>query len=257
MKKFVSAVLCTAMILSVMCSPASAFSVSPSSHTLYGTNSLEAIAYMDVEQVSEEMQARIIEARNEIIFSQSWVADGLHGYVVDKDGVIVEEVPQFSELFPSDWEIPFIDDSTEQLSVTAPNTMLSGSQEIMGFYSGDLMLSVPQDGINTPSFCQFNTTGWAGYLNYNITYVFTSALRQYTAMTDTMPTFNVGYTNATTGRSLGWKASIADGLSFGISTPSGITVAVRASMNNPNPNTTSGKWYVTVDGYMDILNELR
>ena len=53
---------------------------------------------------------------------------------------------------------------------------------------------------------------------------------------------------------MGWKAQISDGDSFGISTPAGITVAVRASMNNPNPGTTSGEWLVTVDCWRDILN---
>lgn len=62
------------------------------------------LAYMNLDQASEAMQEKILQAREEIIFSKSWVADGLQGFVYDKDGNVIEEVPQFSEIFPADWD---------------------------------------------------------------------------------------------------------------------------------------------------------
>lgn len=63
------------------------------------------LAYMNLDQASEAMQEKILQAREEIIFSKSWVADGLQGFVYDKDGNVIEEVPQFSEIFPADWDM--------------------------------------------------------------------------------------------------------------------------------------------------------
>lgn len=37
------------------------------------------LAYMNLDQASEAMQEKILQAREEIIFSKSWVADGLQG----------------------------------------------------------------------------------------------------------------------------------------------------------------------------------
>ena len=64
---------------------------------------------MNLDQASEAMQEKILQAREEIIFSKSWVADGLQGFVYDKDGNVIEEVPQFSEIFPADWDMPTFD----------------------------------------------------------------------------------------------------------------------------------------------------
>lgn len=41
-----------------------------------------------------------------IIYRYSWVADGLNGQILDKNGNIKRKVPEFSELFPEDWELP-------------------------------------------------------------------------------------------------------------------------------------------------------
>jgi len=65
-------------------------------------------AYMDLETADESLKAKILEARNKIILSESWAADGIYAYVSDPDGNIVNVLPQFSELFPSDWDVPII-----------------------------------------------------------------------------------------------------------------------------------------------------
>lgn len=255
MKKIISSVLSIALIISTLCSPASASSTCSNPSKLQEMNSSKAIAYMDLEQASEEMQAQIIEAREEIIYSQAWVADGLQGYVLNADGVIIEEVPQFSDLFPADWDMPSINNGKKQLSQLSDISPTNAGQpdDIMHFYNGTLTLSLPPENSNSPSFCTFSTTGWAGYTHYNITWVSTSATCQVDAFGPY--TYNVGYTNATTGQSLGWKPQISSHDFFSVSTPSNIRVAVRASMNrSPNSSTTSGDWYVQVYGAMDILN---
>lgn len=61
------------------------------------------IAYQDLEGASEEMQAKILEARKLIINSTSWVADGHNGGTL-VDGKPVP-LPHFSELFPG-WDMP-------------------------------------------------------------------------------------------------------------------------------------------------------
>ena len=48
------------------------------------------LAYMNLDQASEAMQEKILQAREEIIFSKSWVADGLQGFVYDKDGNVIQ-----------------------------------------------------------------------------------------------------------------------------------------------------------------------
>lgn len=53
------------------------------------------LAYMNLDQASEAMQEKILQAREEIIFSKSWVADGLQGFVYSR------ALPPISSLFNS------------------------------------------------------------------------------------------------------------------------------------------------------------
>lgn len=73
-------------------------------------NNIYQIARMPLDSVGAEMQEKILEARNEIIFSESWAADGVEMYVNRQDGTI-EKVPEFSELFPG-WDIPVMDNNS-------------------------------------------------------------------------------------------------------------------------------------------------
>lgn len=67
----------------------------------------EYYAYMDLDTAPESLKHDILEARNKIIFSSNgWTQDGVRGYVCNmKTGEIVEQLPQFSELFPG-WDMP-------------------------------------------------------------------------------------------------------------------------------------------------------
>lgn len=255
MKKLYCLIL-SILMMGVLCLPAFGTPAVPSDKiVLNADEELLSVAFMELDQASAEMASRIIAAREEIIYSHSWVADGLQGWVFDRDGNIVEEVPEFSDLFPAEWASTSVDvDVLSAQTLAAPVEVLAptSSRSIMYFYNGTLTLSSPSATVTTPAFCSFSTTGWSGYTHYNITYVCTSAVCQ---VGDLLPhTYNVGYMNATTGQSLGWKMGLADDESFSITTPSGIEVAVRASMDNAS-SATSGDWYVQVYGYMDILND--
>lgn len=76
----------------------------------------EAYAYMDLETASPEIQERILKAREAIIFSQSWAADGCLGFLVDLETGEMTQLPSFSELFPG-WDLP-VDDPDEEMEKT-------------------------------------------------------------------------------------------------------------------------------------------
>lgn len=65
-----------------------------------------SVAYMDLDSASETEKVKIIAAREEIICNESWVADNVNGRIIGRDGKVKEELPHFSEIFPSDWEQP-------------------------------------------------------------------------------------------------------------------------------------------------------
>lgn len=65
---------------------------------------------------------------------------------------------------------------------------------------------------------------------------------------------NVGYSNAKTGASLGWKTNIESWDTFGITPPANTKVAVRASMYSDNPEVESGNWDIDVFAFCEILN---
>ena len=75
----------------------------------------QAFAYMDLDTAPVALQETIRKAREVIIYSQSWVADGFECYVTSPDGT-KKMIPSFSELFPG-WELPAMDPN--ELSVTA------------------------------------------------------------------------------------------------------------------------------------------
>lgn len=73
-----------------------------------------SFAYMDLDTAPAELQETIQKAREVIIYSQSWVADGFEAYISSPDGT-KRSVPAFSELFPG-WELPTIDPSLNTMT---------------------------------------------------------------------------------------------------------------------------------------------
>lgn len=72
----------------------------------FAANGIAYYAYMDLNEVPDELKAIVLEARNRIIFSTSWVADEINGWILDEDRNVLETLPHFSEIFPADWEVP-------------------------------------------------------------------------------------------------------------------------------------------------------
>lgn len=67
---------------------------------------LEYYAYMNLDEARGEIKPVIQEARKRIIFSTSWAADGTNAWVLDEDGNVIEKLPYFHQLFPSNWDMP-------------------------------------------------------------------------------------------------------------------------------------------------------
>ena len=69
----------------------------------------EYYAYMQIETAEPELIPVILEARRRIIYQDGagWVDDHIDGCIRDNDGVVIEILPHFHEVFPSDWEIPW------------------------------------------------------------------------------------------------------------------------------------------------------
>lgn len=75
---------------------------------LQSEDDIQYYAYLNLEESDASLHPVILEARNRIIFRQSWVADGLSGLIQDSEGNVINEVPQFSDLFPADWAPPIM-----------------------------------------------------------------------------------------------------------------------------------------------------
>ena len=61
---------------------------------------------MDLNSAGEEFQPKIRQARKAIIAQHGWVTEGVQGFVTDQNGNVIEELPQFYDIFPAEWEIP-------------------------------------------------------------------------------------------------------------------------------------------------------
>jgi len=207
------------------------------------TDRVTALAYMSTEGVSAQVKEQIVEARMEIICSKSWVADGVTGRVLDEDGNVLEVLPHFSEIFPADWEKPNfgVQADTPINGIQEGNlSALRAENEIHKFYDGDLYLRNPSPTFNSPSFCSFETSSSTPAYHFEIEQVYTTG---YYYFPSGVGTYNVGYSNARTGESLGLKTRIDSGHTVSIDTPSGITVAVRASTYD-----AVGTWQMVVTG---------
>ena len=122
MKKFCLVCTICVLIATWLCIPVSAECqiLLPASDTS-GANTesqldwqeAQDFAYLDPENASPEMREKILSARNTIIFSTDWVADGFEMRVEDRDGNVIQRLPHFSELFPG-WDLPVYDMELEQ-----------------------------------------------------------------------------------------------------------------------------------------------
>lgn len=194
----------------------------------------QAIAYERIDESTvESRKTAILAAREAIIYSETWVADGVYGEILDRDGNVKEVVPQFSDIFPEDWDIPSEKNSIPVLTSSDPE------YEITPYFEGDVWLSRPTDQ-NTPPFCSFVTTGFVDTpYEYVVETVYASGVYHNPSE---VAYYNLGYSNVTTGASLGYAVNLENGETFTIDPPENITIGVRASSSN-----YIGDWWMRVD----------
>lgn len=146
MKKIITCCLAVALTLTMIVPAMAAEETMPET---VDVSSVEYYAYMDLDTADAALKETILEARNEIIFSTSWVVDGGYACVKDPDGNIVSIAPQFSELFPAEWEPPvFPTDSAETPSTNSVQDL--GEINFVGYVD----LTAPPANTNTPPFTQ-------------------------------------------------------------------------------------------------------
>ena len=176
------------------------------------------VAYMNLEEASPEMKTEIIQARNKIIYNTSWVDDGWRGELVNMEtGEVVEEVPEFHEIFPEDWEIP-VDESVKNMKPTIDPMSIIFSNRIYLRKA----TNVPAD-----PFYRFTL---------NKTYF---AATTYASSADVSDSVNIAYIDYDTGESHGYRVNIPIGYGFSVfpssaELASSINIAVKASTySNP------------------------
>lgn len=150
-------------------------------------------AYMDLDSATSDMKERILAARETIIYSRSWAADGCSVSIQRADGT-EEFLPQFSELFPG-WDIPTVD-SLPAEDIDEPPSEWTDLPAIEPPYATPMAtayqycspyLKHPSDS-NTAPFFAFNHNGM-----YVRTTVYQLNASEHC---------NIGYSNYTTGQSL-------------------------------------------------------
>lgn len=236
MRKKVLAGMISLALMVTMAMPAFATGITTSLHQ----QELVNLAYMDLETADPALESKILEARSEIVLNTSWVADGIRGYVVDENNNILREVPQFHDVFPSDWDIPAFpaEKSSSEMAVTP--------QADSGYWDPrqyTVKLKNPSASQNTAPFTHFSTHALEGTpAEYEITEVMTNGWCTNRELDD--PTYNIGYSNYNTGASLGLSTRMSESESFAIEPPFGIELAVRASTYS-----TPEDWLLTVACY--------
>ena len=192
----------------------------------------EQYAYLDLDSASPSMQQKILDARNTIIFSKDWVADGYEADVEDvTTGEVLETLPSFSELFPG-WDLP-VDESIASTSNDSSLTL--SSSEVTPFSNSDwLRLGSTRHYLPAAS----NSHDASGTI-----------IRSYATSLTSSKNCNIGYTNASTGKSLGYKNNLSVNQALAVHNVGGMRLAIRAS-------TYSTPSYATmaVDGANRIIN---
>ena len=192
----------------------------------------EQYAYLDLDSASPSMQQKILDARNTIIFSKDWVADGYEADVEDvTTGEVLETLPSFSELFPG-WDLP-VDESIASTSNDSSLTL--SSSEVTPFSNSDwLRLGSTRHYLpaasNSHDASPFSTFTYA------------------TSLTSSK-NCNIGYTNASTGKSLGYKNNLSVNQALAVHNVGGMRLAIRASTYS-----TPGYATMAVDGANRIIN---
>lgn len=190
-----------------------------------------AIAYLDLDDASPEMQEKILEARREIIFNTEWVADGHFGYIQNMEtGEIVREVPEFSEVFPG-WDAPIIEEVVPAENPDVPDIIEDNSPDIVPLSADDwIRLFSDRYYLNSAS----STENADPFVTLTIDpYDDGTSVRAEATSLSSSETCNVGISDYYTGESYGVGMRLTEGEAYvayvGTDSP---TVSVRASTSS-------------------------
>lgn len=180
-KKILSLVLAAAMTMSLGAGfSAGAVAVEPALNA--SAMSVSELAYMDLKAAPASLQDDIREARNDIIFGgQAWTVDGAVS-IQHRDGT-VEELKDFYELFPADWEVPTDAELAQRL---AQITIIPYAGTVD--WHGTIELPFANNWTNSREFYTFVGTG---------SYVYA-----YAVTAPPNSTYNIGFSRG--GSNVGW-----------------------------------------------------
>ena len=239
MKKRVVSIALLVAIMTTICMTSAAAVNSMSAY-----DSMVEIANMDVNTATPAMKQIILQAREEIIFSKTWTADGIKGVIIDADGEITN-VPEFHDIFPDSWELPTFDvGSAPTLQATPWSSKdRSGETIIHNLFQDSVYLYSPSDTVISEPFVTVDS-GFP-YYNLNVTYdtIYTTGVYQFPSATGS---YNVGYSDADTGESYGYAVNLDNADTFSITPPDDVEIDVRASSYD-----YPGTWSMSVTGYKE------
>lgn len=168
------------------------------------SDEVRELAYMDIDQADEETQAKILEARKAVIYTRSWRADDVVMVTADSLSMNFEISPKFSDLFPN-WDLPVeeVDEEEEDEGgsdafsmnpyPTVTDVVFNSRYNVPASVTGKLApimctAKIPQAALGQ---CKLTTSGLS--------------------LPTGMNTFNVGYTDIKTGKSIAHKMNIPQG----------------------------------------------
>lgn len=203
----------------------------------------QQLAYLDYDSASDEMKAKILEARKEIIFSTDWIADGYSGCVRNVEtGEIIRTLPSFSDLFPT-WELP-VEDCSGLTSNPSGVNLNSNSRSINDLDSWIQLLNA---AYYLPAAGNTNTSPFVTFVVDP--YDMGTHIRTYASSLTSSETCNIGYSNASTGVSLGYVTNLSLYQAVEVANVGNVNLAIRASTYS-----TPGWSVMTVEGAYRVID---
>lgn len=176
---------------------------------LNSAEAVEQLAYMDIETASPMMKEAILEARSSIIHGgRPWTVDGAVSVISFKDGT-AEKLPEFSELFPG-WDVP-------SAEIVTPDWTASLPQSADIDYSISETFSLADNRVNSKKLTTFTGSGSPVYVYADTTPV-------------TGASFNLGFSNASSGKEIGWIPSLNENQGAAIDTKNALHYDIRGSV---------------------------
>ncbi len=200
-------------------------------------------AYQDLETASPEQKEKILKARETIIFSKEWVADGHTCFVEDSTGEIVRVLPTFSEVFPEDWDVP-VHPTTAFSSTETDATHQNVEEDEYSITPLDSTSWVRVDEFNyylKKASSSANAEPFVTFIvdPYEIGITIRTRVRSLTSSA----TCNIGYSDEATGEPLSHAIELSLGESCIITDVGNVELGIRASTYS-----TPGWSTLAVDG---------